>query len=53
LRFDRTHWARLRKLIDAVNHPSSTAGASRPAPAVADEPDTVSGDAALKTPGVA
>jgi hypothetical protein len=45
LRFDRTHWARLRKLIDGLNHPSDSTGTSRPAPAIADEPDTVSGDA--------
>src|SRR5207248_8437049 len=44
LRFDRTHWARLRKLIDALNHPAATHGASRPAPALTGEPDTVSGD---------
>ena len=52
LRFDRTHWARLRKLIDAVNHPSSTDGTSRPAPVVSDQPDTVSGDAGPNAPGV-
>jgi hypothetical protein len=44
-RFDRTHWARLRKLIDALNHPSTTGGASRPALTVSNKPDTVSGDA--------
>ena len=53
LRFDRTHWARLRKLIDAVNHPSRTDGASRPAPAPSDRPDTVSGDATAPASGVA
>ena len=53
LRFDRTHWARLRRLIDAVNDPSHTDGASRPAPVVADEPDTVSGDAPPNPPDVA
>jgi uncharacterized protein (TIGR00730 family) len=52
LRFDRTHWARLRNLIDAINDPSETGVASRPAPAVADEPDTVSGEPRPDTPGV-
>jgi uncharacterized protein (TIGR00730 family) len=53
LRFDRTHWARLRKLIDALNHPSRIDGAGRPAPAVSDRPDTVSGDPGPNAPAVA
>jgi hypothetical protein len=53
LRFDRTHWARLRKLIDAVNRPSDAAGATRRVALVADEPDTVSGDPPPDGPGVA
>ncbi len=53
LRFDRTHWARLRKLIDALNHPARTDVASRPAPAVSDAPDTVSGDPGPNAPAVA
>jgi hypothetical protein len=52
-RFDRTHWARLRKLIDALNHPSTTGGAGRPALTVSDKPDTVSGDAPPDEPGEA
>ena len=52
-RFDRTHWARLRKLIDALNNPSAADVASRPAPAVSSEPDTVSGDATPNAPDVA
>jgi uncharacterized protein (TIGR00730 family) len=53
LRFDRTHWARLRKLIDALNHPARTDSASRPAPAVSDRPDTVSGDPGPNAPAIA
>ena len=52
LRFDRTHWARLRKLIDGLNHPAGTEGASRPAPALSGEPDTVSGNAGPNSPGL-
>jgi uncharacterized protein (TIGR00730 family) len=51
-RFDRTHWARLRKLIDALNHPASTDSASRPAPALSGAPDTVSGEAPPDEPEV-
>jgi uncharacterized protein (TIGR00730 family) len=51
-RFDRTHWARLRKLIDALNHPSTADRSHRPAPALSHEPDTVSGDAPPDTPNV-
>jgi uncharacterized protein (TIGR00730 family) len=53
LRFDRTHWARLRKLIDALNHPARAEAVSRPAPVVSDEPDTVSGDPGPNAPAVA
>jgi len=51
-RFDRTHWARLRKLIDVLNDPNTREGTGRPAPAVTAAPDTVSGDAPQDTPGV-
>jgi uncharacterized protein (TIGR00730 family) len=44
-RFDRTHWARLRRLIDAINHPATADDAPPATRAVADEPDVVSGDA--------
>lgn len=44
-RFDRTHWARLRKLIDILNHPTSAEDPTPAKPVVSDEPDTVSGDA--------
>jgi hypothetical protein len=44
-RFDRTHWARLRNLIDRLNHPGSAEGSGPAAAVVSDEPDTVSGDA--------
>jgi uncharacterized protein (TIGR00730 family) len=43
-RFDRTHWARLRELINAINHPAAT-GPPSVRPAVSNEPDRVSGDA--------
>ena len=46
------HWAHLRRLIDALNNPGADAK-SRPAPAVADAPDTVSGDATPNPPDVA
>jgi uncharacterized protein (TIGR00730 family) len=51
-RFDRTHWARLRLLIDALNDPARAEGTSRRTAAVANAPDTVSGDAPPDTPGV-
>ena len=44
-RFDRTHWARLRRLIDAINHPAAADDAPPATRVVADEPDTVTGDA--------
>jgi hypothetical protein len=50
-RFDRTHWARLRLMIDALNHPAR-AEARRRTAAVSNAPDTVSGDAPPDTPGV-
>jgi hypothetical protein len=49
-RFDRTHWARLRELIDALNHPAAAHGVRNPAPARSDAPDTVSGDPIPNTP---
>src|SRR5688500_781819 len=49
-RFDRTHWARLRELINALNDPSTTDAPRHPAPVRSDQPDTVSGDPAPNTP---
>jgi hypothetical protein len=39
-------------MIDAINDPSATDVAGRPVPAVANQPDTVSGDPTPETPEV-